>query len=73
MKKLILLSIILVFASCKTHFVTKYKIETKGRNYYCNHFKVVNDTILGAELKRNGDILRVFEVPYSTSTIKENE
>lgn len=62
---LLLLFLIIMFTSCKTHFVTQYRIKTAERSYYCNHPKFVNDTVRGAELKRNGEILRVFEIPYS--------
>lgn len=62
--KVIIIS--LCFTSCKTHFTTAYRITTKERHYYCNNPKFVNDTVRGAELKRNGKILRVFEIPYDS-------
>lgn len=63
----VLIVLIIVFlSSCTgTHFVTQYRITTAERSYYCNHPQFVNDTVRGAELKRNGDIMRVFEIPYS--------
>jgi len=55
-----------ILSSCTgTHFVTEYRITTAERSYYCNHPQFVNDTVRGAELKRNGQILRVFEIPYN--------
>jgi hypothetical protein len=62
------------FFSCTTsHFVTSYKISTPERNYYVNHFKIVNDTIYCAELKRNGKLSNVYALPYSTSKIEESK
>jgi len=62
---LIALALIILSSCTGTHFVTEYRITTAERSYYCNHPQFVNDTVRGAELKRNGQILRVFEVPYN--------
>jgi len=62
------------FFSCSTdRFVTAYRITTPERNYYVNHFKVVDDTIFAAELKRNGNILKVHALPWSSSEIQESK
>jgi len=58
MKTISIILIALSFASCKTTIATNYKISTKDRNYYCNDYSIVNDTIFGSENR-----YRTFSIP----------
>lgn len=62
----ILFLLVMLLSSCKTRFTVAYAVETKSKTYYCNHPQFINDTIRGAELKRNGEIRQVFEIPYDS-------
>lgn len=65
MRKMTLLLIIL-FASCKTHMITNYKITQGKRNYYTNTFEVKNDSLYFSEVGRGNYI-----IPYAGVIIQE--
>lgn len=66
MKKLLLLIIIGLFASCKTHYTRAYRITTAERSYYSDYPTFGKDTVWGAELNRNRTVKLNFKIPYDS-------
>ena len=54
MKKIIIILTVLFFASCKTGYVTNYKIVTAKGNFYVNDFILQRDSIHFEEFNRDG-------------------
>jgi len=56
--KIIALCVLFLSVSCKTNYVTKYKVITPKGNFYVDYMEIANDSVYLVEFNRNGDIRR---------------
>nr|WP_294922160.1 hypothetical protein [uncultured Flavobacterium sp.] len=69
MRTIILLLIAFLWMSCRSYFITNYKIVTQKRNYYTNNYSYVNDSIVFYETKRDGSPKCYYTIPFKGSEI----
>jgi len=56
--KIIALCVLFLAVSCKTHYVTKYKVITSKGNFYVDYMEIANDSVYLVEFNHNGDMRR---------------
>lgn len=73
MKKLLLLLVVVLTASCKTQLVKNYQVSVGKTNYYTEQICLdyANDSIFFVEFNRNGEIRRNGAFRISEVIIKE--